>query len=94
MDQALRLPDSVLSQILQHVQLAERLRVCAVVSIAFAEAAAVATHSITCSNSKRTDSLQQYLDKHGQHVWDLSYVPEQELQDDGTPVVAAGQCLQ
>lgn len=73
------LPQNVLVNILGYVDIKARLTSCAFVSRSWAEAAAVATASITFRNQSNQVSLfqsfQQYVDKHGEHMTCLRYLP-------------------
>lgn len=72
-------PQNVLVKILEYVDLKARLTSCAFVSRSWAEAAPVATTSITFRNQSNQVSLfqsfQQYVDNHGEHITCLCYLP-------------------
>lgn len=73
-----QLPQTVLVKMLAKVPTEHRVSCCALVSVSWADAAAVATSSISVadidnSSTDKQQSLEQYLDKHGQHITALSY---------------------
>jgi len=67
------LPATVLTQILQHVPLQQRLRDCALVCQAWAAAAAMATTSISSSDltAEQLPLLQAWIEQHGQGLVSL-----------------------
>ena len=61
------LPQNVLVLVLQHVEQSQRLTSCALVSTAWAEAAAMATSDI-CSRTRDSERFMPWLQHHGSHV--------------------------
>jgi hypothetical protein len=69
------LPQHVLVLVLKRINQDERLKSCALVSTAWAEAAAMATDAVNCCTGNLADLaiFKPWLDHHGLHVTNLSW---------------------